>query len=169
MASEQVKAHLSSTGNTPFKVTKVNLPQKIGFLPIRFLNGIKRHVLEELERIRIERYSREKSVSAPNDIPYPQKNLDFHANVYNGYARRFYKRHGAEVLEPAFERLADVAGREVMHSRYCLRYELDACLKPDQSIRKIKAPLRIGDGHHIYELKFDCQACRMSVVFLGKK
>ena len=87
----------------------------------------------------------------------------------NEHARLFYKRHGAEVMESAFEILSEITGREVMLTRYCIRYELDACLKSGYSSRQVKEPLRIGDGHHAYLLKFDCEACRMSLIFCEGK
>jgi 23S rRNA 5-hydroxycytidine C2501 synthase len=168
-AGEQVEKHLSSAGNTPFKVVKVNLSRHIGFFPISFLNGIRRQIFEELIKLRIERYPRDTAAFTPNSVPYPDIQLDFRANVLNELARRFYRRHGAEVLEPAFEVLSEIRGKEVMHTKYCIRYELDACLKSKRPSRKLKEPLRISDEHHVYLVKFDCEACRMSLIFLGKK
>jgi putative protease len=138
-------------------------------MPIGFLNGLKRQVLAKLEKLRVERYPRKTTAFVPNNVPYPGKRLDFRANVLNEHARRFYKRHGAEVLEPAFEILSEISGREVMRTRYCLRYELDACIKSSRSRRRLKEPLRMSDEHHAYLLKFDCEACRMSLIFLGRK
>jgi 23S rRNA 5-hydroxycytidine C2501 synthase len=166
MAREHIEKHIASTGNTPFKATKIHIYHRVGFYPISFLNSIKRDVLAELERIRFENYPREKMVFLPNNIPYPEKQLDFQANVFNKHARRFYQRHGAEVVESAFEILSETTGREVMKAKYCLRYELDACLKSGSSRRLLKEPLRISDAHHSYLLKFDCEACRMSLIFL---
>jgi 23S rRNA 5-hydroxycytidine C2501 synthase len=166
-AREHVQKHISSTGNTPFKATKVGLSGRVGFYPVSFLNGIKRHVLEELAKIRSEKYPRETAVLTPNRAPYPERKLDFRANVFNEHARRFYERHGADVLEPAFERLPEITGREVMRTKYCLLHELDACLKSNRSRRRFREPLRIRDAHHAYLLKFDCEACRMSVIILG--
>jgi len=168
LAREQIEKQLSSTGNTSFKVMKLNISLRAGFYSLSFLNSIKRNVLAELAKCRLEHYSRETTEHVPNSIPYPEKRLDYHANVFNEHARRFYQRHGAEVLEPAFETIEETAGREVMKTRYCLRYELDACPKSDRSRRQLKEPLRISDGHHHYLLKFDCDACRMSLIFSGK-
>ncbi len=168
MAREQIEKHLSSTGNTPFRVINVGISRRIGFLPISFLNSIKRNVLVELTRIRLEKYPRKTSEHIPNSILYPERRLDFRANVLNEHARRFYERHGAEVMESAFEILPEITGREIMQTKYCLRNELDACLKCGRSRRQLKEPLRISDGHHAYLLKFDCEACRMSMIFLGK-
>lgn len=169
MAGEQVEKHLSSTGNTPFKVIKISISRRIGFFSISFLNGIKRNVLAELERIRFERCPRETAAFTPNSMPYPEKQLDYRANVLNEHARHFYKRHGAEILEPAFETLSEKTGKEVMRTRYCLRYELDACDRFGPSRCRLTGPLQISDGHHAYLLKFDCETCRMSLIFLGRK
>ncbi len=169
MAREQIEKHLSSTGNTPFKATKIALPRQVGFFSISSLNSIKRQVLEKLVKIRMENYPRKTAAFHPNSVPYPEKSLDFHANVMNEHARLFYKRHGAEVMEPAFEILSEITGREVMQTRYCIRYELDACLKSGHSSRQVKEPLRIRDRYHEYLLKFDCEACRMSLIFCGRK
>jgi collagenase-like PrtC family protease len=168
-AREQVKKHLLSTGNTPFRVTRLSLSSRTGFLPASFLNGIRRKVLQELEKIRLENYCRPAAPLSRNDIPFPEKRLDYYANVLNRYARNFYRRHGAEVVEPAFETFKEIIGREVMRTRHCLLYELDACLKRGQSSRHFKEPLRISDGHHVYLLKFDCDACSMSLILSEKK
>jgi 23S rRNA 5-hydroxycytidine C2501 synthase len=169
MAAEQVGRHLSSAGNTLFTVSNVDLSGPIGFLAISFLNRIRREVLEALANTRTERFPRQTAVFIQNDVPYPQKRLDFRANVFNQKARKFYERHGAVVMEPAFETISEATGREVMRTRYCLRYELDACLKADGPHRRLEEPLRISDGRHTYLLKFDCNACRMSLIFLGEK
>ncbi len=166
---EQIEKHISSAGDTAFRVEKLTIAGRIGFYPISFLNGVKRDVLARLASIRLEKRLQATAPRAPGSAPYPEKHLDFHANVFNKYARRFYKRHGAEVLESAFETLSDTAGREVMRTRFCLRYELDACPRFGRMRRQLRVPLQFSDAHHRYLLKFDCEACRMSVVFLGRK
>jgi len=168
-AKDLVKKHLSSTGSTSFRVDAMSIRGQIGFVPISVLNRLRRTVLDQLLKTRSENYHREIRPMVPNSAPYPEKKLDYHANVLNKFARQFYARHGAEVTEQAFEALPEVTGREVMRTRYCLRGELDACLKSKDAGRRFKAPLRIMDGHHAYLLKFDCEACRMSLIFLGKK
>jgi 23S rRNA 5-hydroxycytidine C2501 synthase len=168
MVRGQIEKQLSATGNSPFRVQKVHISGCVGFIPIRILNGIRRDVLSELAKIRLETYPRETLVLKPNSVPYPDRQLDYHANVLNQYAERFYKRHGVESVAPAFEILPQIKNREVMKTRYCLRYELDACLRAGQASRRLKEPLRISDGRHQYLLEFDCEACKMSVIFLGE-
>lgn len=166
---ERLKAQLASTGDTPFRVTGVDITGGAGFYPISFLNNMKRNVLSELARLRLKNRPGEKQKHTPNSVLYPERRLDYRANAFNEQARRFYRRHGAEVLEPAFEALSDYGGKEVMRTRYCLRYELDACPRFNQPCRALKEPLRLSDGHHGYLLKFDCEVCEMSLIFLGKK
>jgi putative protease len=169
MVQQQIRKRLSNTGNTPFRVATVSIPDRAGYFSISFLNGIKRTVLEEITKTRQQNFPRETRNLIPNAVPYPQTQLDYRANVLNSRARHFYRRHEVINIEPAFEALTEVVGREVMHTKYCLRFELDACPKYGGSHRKLKEPLRIRDEHHAYELKFDCEACRMSVIFLGRK
>ncbi len=103
-AKAQIEKQINSTGNTPYRITKTTIePQNPGFLPVSLLNGIRREVLEKLTSVRQSVYTRQAIHFLPNEVPYPEKNLDFHANVLNRSAREFYERHGATVVEPAFE------------------------------------------------------------------
>ena len=164
----QVRAKLATTGNTPFAATEVRITGPVGFYPLSFLNQLKRDALEALARVRTETCPRDEAPFVPNDAPFPEQRLDYHANVLNRSARRFYERHGAEVVEGAFETLPDPVGREVMTSRYCLRRELDACPRYGGA-RLLEEPLRIRDDGHTYLLRFDCDACRMSVILEKKR
>ncbi len=163
-AKARIDKQLSSTGNTPFRIEKVHVADPAGFYPVRFLNGLRREVLERLEAMRLERRPRQTAVLVPNGVPYPEKRLDYHANIFNSLARRFYERHGAQVTEPAFEALRETAGREVMRTRYCLLHELGDCPRCGRPGRGFNRPLRLSDGRRTYLLKFDCDACRMSVI-----
>ena len=168
-AFEQIKKQLLRTGDSIYQVAELNIfPSQPGFLVISVLNSIRRECLKELTKIRLEKYPRKDSVFAPNNVQYPVKKLGFHANVLNDNARRFYVRHGAEVLEPAFETFSNIQGRQVMTSRYCIRRQLDACLRADRPGLQLKGPLRIRDERHIYLLQFDCLNCRMSTIFEGE-
>jgi collagenase-like PrtC family protease len=168
-AKNRVVQHLSSTGTTSFEVSNVRVSDPVGFLPVSSLNAMKREVLDSLAALRLQRCPRKETALKPNDAPFPERRVDYRANVFNERARRFYERHGAEVVEAAFESLSETTGKEVMRSRYCLLYELDACTRSGKSQRRLKQPLQICDAHHAYLLKFDCEACLMSLIFLGKR
>jgi 23S rRNA 5-hydroxycytidine C2501 synthase len=160
----QIETQLSSTGNTPYRVRRVRIsPETPGFLPLAALNGIRRTALDALTAIRLQAHPRRTVQFVPNTIAYPEKVLDYRANVLNDHARRFYERHGAKVSETAFETLSDPIGKTVMTTRYCIRRELDACFKSHRSPR-LTDPLRISGARHTYRLEFDCRECRMLVV-----
>jgi putative protease len=166
---EQIKKQLMRTGNAIYKVTELKInPLKPGFLVISVLNSIRRDCLNELTRIRLEKYPAQKSVFVPNNAPYPVKKLDYHANVLNDKAKQFYERHGVEIIEPAFETISDIQGKDVMTTKYCIRHQLGACLMDRNSEVRLKGPLRICDERYIYLLEFDCRKCQMSVIFEGK-
>jgi len=165
LARLQIETHLLSTGNTPYRVSKLTIiPQQSGFIPVSMLNHIRREALENLTTVRREKYSRQVMRFAPNSTPYPEKKLDYHANVLNDKARQFYERHGVEIVEPAFETLEEIIGKTVMTTRYCVRNQLGLCLKDHKIKHHLKEPLRITDGPHTYRLEFDCRQCRMSVI-----
>jgi 23S rRNA 5-hydroxycytidine C2501 synthase len=168
-AGEQIEKQLTSTGNTSYQAARLTIqPEEPGFLPASVLNGIRRDVLEALTKTRLEKYPRQNIPFTPNDAPYPEKILDFHANVFNALARKFYERHGATITEPAFEALSDTTGKTLMTTRYCIRHQLDLCPKLQSPGRKIKEPLRLKDAHHTYRLEFDCSQCRMFLILEGK-
>lgn len=165
LAGEQIKKHLTSAGNTSYRVVKlITRPHEPGFLPASLLNGIRREVLEMLTQIRHDAYPRREIRFMANDVPYPEKTLDFRANVFNAPARRFYERHGATIKESAFEALSDPSGKTVMTARYCIRHQLDLCPRLHRAGKSVKEPLRLRDAHHLYRLEFDCQKCVMRVI-----
>jgi len=160
-----VEKHLTGTGNTPYRITAfIAEPGEPGFLPVSLLNSLRRGVLEKLTALRHQTYLRQKRPFAPGDAPYPQKSLDYRANVLNALARKFYQRHGADVTEPALETLSDIKGKTVMTTRYCIRYQLDLCPKWQHPKNPVKEPLKLRDAHHTYRLEFDCIACRMLIM-----
>jgi putative protease len=171
-ARNNIETQLARTGDTPYRVVTVTiLPQQPGFLPLGLLNDIRRQALAMLSQARIEQYRRHSVQVIPNAVPYPDSELDYHANVANTQAEKFYARHGARLRESAWELLANPSvphlfGRTVMTTRYCLRYQLDACLKSGTGkLKKIlQPPLRIFDSGHIYRLEFNCHECQMLVV-----
>jgi 23S rRNA 5-hydroxycytidine C2501 synthase len=169
-ARKQIETNLSKTGNSSYRVRSLTIrPEQPGFLPVSILNGLRRDALEKLSKIRFDNYPRQAFRLVPNNSPCPEQKLDFHANVLNEHARQFYKRHGAEVIEPAFEILPDAIGKTVMTTRYCIRHQLDLCPGYNKSAKLLKEPLRLSDIHHTYRLEFDCKQCRMFVILEGTK
>ena len=171
-ARANIEKQLTRTGNTPYLVKSVTVePEQPGFIALGLLNEIRRQGLSLLTKARTEQYQR-KSVSIhANEIPYPESELGYHANIANSYAEKFYLRHGAQIQERAWEvedegAVASLSDREVMVTRYCLLYQLDACPKAGKEGPKknLKLPLKIYDRGHSYRLEFDCNECKMLIL-----
>lgn len=171
-ARKSIETQMARTGDTPYRVAKLTIhTQKPGFLPLSLLNDIRRQALAMLTQARIDQYWRQEVRITPNSFPYPDSELDYHANVSNSYAEKFYKRHGVQVCEKAWELSSDpakvnISGRSVMTTRYCLLYQLDGCSKLGEAKLKniFKPPLRIADRGHRYRLEFQCHECKMLVI-----
>ena len=166
--AEQIHTHLARTGDTAYTISKIVIqPSPPGFIPLSTLNTIRRNALHNHTAVRHHAYPREFKKLIPNTVPYPETDLSFRANILNTHAKAFYKRHGVLSMESAFETLTVAAGKPVMTTRYCLRHELNACLKSPTGNQSLKGPLTIDDGRHRYGLEFDCMQCRMIVIFQG--
>ncbi len=164
-AKAQIDKHLTSTGNTPYRIIRLTIePQSPGFLTASMINGLRREALEKLSCVRLEAYAHQVIPFSPGNVPYPEKALDYNANVMNVLARKFYERHGATITEPAFETLSNVTGKTVMTTRYCIRYQLNLCPKLQHPPQTVKEPLTLRDAHHTYRLEFDCMKCAMKVI-----
>lgn len=93
--------------------------------------------------------------------------VDFHENIANSLARKFYTEHGTSSIEPALEVELPDRKKEVkvMECRYCIRRELGACLKTPAGSRLPRdLMLRQAGGNRQYRLDFDCKKCMMSVI-----
>jgi putative protease len=164
MAVNQTTAQLSSTGTTIYEVKEISIhPAQPGFLPLGVLNRLRRETLNELTQIRLKRYQPKDIPFCPNAVDYPDKTVDFRANVLNRHADQFYARHGATVIEPALERRGDPLGKIIMTTRYCICHQLDACSRYAKNAISLKKPLQLTDGHRRYRLSFDCERCMMNV------
>ncbi len=173
LARFTIEAQLLRTKDTPYRVKSVSIsPDQPGFMPLSIINDIRRRALEKLSLTRMERFFNIGEKIDPNNIPYPEKKLDYRANVLNSKAMAFYMRHGADVTETALEdsnrQKNDMKGRVVMTTKFCLRHELDGCLRSkDVKNNRLKAPLRINDRQNIYRLEFDCEKCCMQIIAEG--
>ncbi|MDE7093047.1 MAG: hypothetical protein K2O43_06470, partial [Muribaculaceae bacterium] len=92
--------------------------------------------------------------------------VDFHENISNSLARKFYTDHGTQKIDDALEVQKPVNKEvEVMKCRYCLRRELGACLRtPNRNKLPNDLMLRQVGGNRRYRLEFDCKNCQMTVI-----
>lgn len=155
---------LAKSGDTIFRVEKVDCGDEVRFLPSSLLTELRREGLERLRSLRLEHYNARPSLSLrprqQSDARYPKSRLEAEDNVTNSLAEAFYRAHGVEQIAPSLELASTLRGERVMRSAYCLRREIGACLREGSTL---KGPLYLEHGHNRYRLEFDCKRCEMSL------
>jgi collagenase-like PrtC family protease len=171
-ALANARKQMGKTGGTAFVCETVDVAwTKSHFVPLSALNALRRRTLERLSAVREENRPRLRKTISRNSVPYPEETLTYLGNVLNEHAAAFYRRHGVTQIEPAAESGLDMRGRVVMRTKYCIKHELGLCPKRGKApsadgAPSLKEPLHLVDeGGHRYELRFDCGACEMDVVF----
>lgn len=153
-ALETIKTQLSKLGDTIFSAKRITIGVKQAFfLSVGVLNQLRRDCVAALEAERAKRIQRQVKTIIPNDFPYPEKRLDYSANVVNEKAAAFYRRHGVEEIEKGLELQNDASGKNLMTTRHCLKFQFDLCRGDKGSAEK----LFLSDGKTIYRLDFDCE------------
>ena len=89
------------------------------------LNGLRRELIARLEEDRSQKREILPQAKEDTKAVFPVKELDYHGNVMNKKALEFYRLHGTQVTEPAFEKGQHKGETEVMRCRYCIRHALD--------------------------------------------
>jgi putative protease len=161
-AKNAIKTQLEKSGATifDFTVTAVECAPVL-FYPASLLNSWRRQLATLLVQ---EREAQREKITAPlipNHAPYPEKTVDYRANIANALARKFYERHGATVTAPAFEQ-AMPGNAELMCAKYCIKHAIGACKKYGGA-KTVKEPLYLLNNGKKLRLTFDCKHCRMIV------
>lgn len=160
-----IRTQLSKTGETIFDLTDVKFSdEEVRFVPVSVLNVLRREAFQRLATKRLEHYRRRQRLPEDPNVRFPQAILEGDANVINSLAERFYRDHGVTHIEPGYDLRSDLKGVDVMRMRYCIRRELGMCLrdKPDYT-----GKLYLRHGTFLYELRFDCARCMMTVHYCG--
>ncbi|MDR3309710.1 MAG: U32 family peptidase, partial [Tannerella sp.] len=163
--ADNIRRQLSKSGDTPFEALEIIICGKDNyFVPSSLLSEMRREVLERLVTVRRIRYHRlyVKHSEYDRAVVYPTSKPDYTANVYNREAVEFYRRHGVEVVEPAFEEAPreDVA---VMTARHCLKYSLGWCPVHHKTQSPCREPFYLSHGDNRLRLEFDCRNCCMKI------
>ncbi len=166
LALETIKKQLGKLGETEFACTGIRVMIKpIPFLPVSRWNDLRRGAVESLQATRALQRAKTEGGILPNATPYPETELSYLGNALNEKAVAFYRRHGVREIEPAAESGLDMHGRKVMTTKYCLKYQLEACPREGKKV-PLQEPLTLvdEDGHRL-RLMFDCKECVMGVIF----
>jgi putative protease len=160
-------------GNTPYRATRIDIAlSQDYFIPPSMLSTWRREAVEWLDRARRLAYRPDRRKAAQGTPQWLTGEVDYHANIANPVADRFYRSHGVTRTAPAFE-IAQPHDGELMRTRYCIKYELGVCPvhqkafapnlpKPLQSI-KAGTPLFLLNNGRRLALHFDCRNCEMTV------
>lgn len=160
---DNIKKQLSKTGNTIFKVNKLDVEiEKSYFIPISKLNRIRRKALEKLYENLGDKHIILRMEITKNNVEYLSENLDYKANISNSLSDKFYKRHGVKKIESAFELVENKSEKVIMTTKLCIKYNLGQCpiyqkSKKNSCIKYLKLE------NHIFELEFDCKKCEMKI------
>lgn len=163
-AKETLETNLRKTGDTSFIVHNLEVQtSKTYFLPISFVNKIRRDVLNLLfEKIQ-NSYHPKTNVIEPNNCSYPKQQANYQFNISNKLAQKFYERHNVKVVEKALEITENKTSKTLMTTKYCLKYELQQCPKHHKTTSKEKMPRYLELNNKKFELQFDCNNCQMKI------
>lgn len=181
-----LQRQLQKLGDTAFVLRELRLPEKAPFLPAALINELRRKAVALLTEKRREVFRPSDTPAASHTAAYPYDTLDYRANIANSMAEQFYKRHGVKRLEYGVEymdRMLDTApltaadkaerrealyaGKALMTTKYCLRYELGQCLchKNNTEVApEYRGTLLLRNNKRMFRLAFDCQRCEMQIL-----
>ena len=167
-ALENLKASLSKVGEQ-FTVESCDYESDenvaVPFVPNSIANELRRLAIVNHIETRIKNYSPKDCPLPSGDAKYFETTGDYHLNVANRLARQFYKEHGCDVRQDAFELLKRTDSLEVMTTKYCIRRELGYCIRENKKIpedwRSDKFTLR--GQYQDFSIVFDCTACAMRI------
>ena len=163
-AEQVLREQLSKLGSTYFVLSKLTIPPEMPFVPIKTINDLRRRALDGLAECREQNYLRIRKPFLKTDMPYPEKEISAQGNVYNKRAEQFYARHGAVVIERAFESGVSCSNRTVLTSKYCLLDQIGLCKKT--SPRKYAEPLVLSVAGKKFSVRTDCSACVISLILV---
>ncbi|MCR4880724.1 MAG: U32 family peptidase [bacterium] len=154
-AQQTIIEQLNKTGESDFYVQDIKINfSKTPFLPISQINELRRNILEKLMQERLKNYKRPAGAEI-KVVPYFEKEIDYKGNIYNSFAKTFYEKRGAKVVQKAFESQKQ-PNTELMRTKHCIKYALGRC--------KSKEKLFLEDEFgKRYPIEFDCKNCEMII------
>lgn len=144
---------LNKTGESDFYVQKIELDDSLSFIPVSQINEIRRNILSKLMNERLKNYPKQFQKKLIN-TNFPQKELDYRANIHNKTAKSFYEQCGCKVNEMSAE--SGSKATELMRTRHCLKFAFNMCKSP-------KKLFLTDEKGQKYPLEFDCKNCEMVI------
>lgn len=165
---ESLAAILRQLGNTLYVAEAVDFNGAfIPFIPGSQLKKARRQAVDALTAARVAAHPRGRRKPSVMPLPvYPETQLSYLANVYNEKARAFYRRHGVQLIDAAYEAHQEPGDVSVMITKHCLRYSFNLCPKQAKGVTGVRngvSPMQLVHQGEVLTLRFDCKACEMHV------
>ena len=181
---DNIVRQLSKLGGTIYECREVKIKNQADnyFIPSSVLTELRRNLIEDIEK-NADISSSEKAVSGSlssaedslqeSKVKVWQREYGKYGylyNIANKSAHEFYKQHGMNHTENAFElSKTSFQGTKtgeslIMQCRHCIRYSLGYCVKRGGKKPTWKEPLylELGDGRR-FRLEFACNVCQMNI------
>lgn len=181
---DNIVRQLSKLGGTIYECREVEIKNQADnyFIPSSVLTELRRNLMEDIEK-NADISSSEKAVSGglssaedslqESKVKVWQREYGKYGylyNIANKGAHEFYKLHGMNHTENAFELCkTSFQGTKtgeslIMQCRHCIRYSLGYCVKRGGKKPTWKEPLylELGDGRR-FRLEFACNVCQMNI------
>ena len=153
-------AELAKLGGTIYRLNEAQVAGDV-FIPASLLARLRRETVDLLDRSHLITRPIAKRLPEDKAFPCPITHLSPADNVANHLAEELYRDHGATDIARALEAGAPVtASTPLMHTRYCLRRQLGACLKGKNASR-LPRDLYLKTGGTLLKVTCDCKNCEM--------
>lgn len=161
--SDNIRANLSKTGNTIFRVSAINIDFADSyFIPVSMLGDWRRQLTDGLLSLRKINYKHQIKPYKQTSHPFPIDNITYLGNVMNEKSRQFYIQHRSVVSQPAFEKV-EQPDVPLMFTRHCIKQALGFCPKEEGQKHPYKEPFYLIYNNTRLRLLFDCKNCEMKV------
>ena len=153
-------AELAKLGGTIYRLNEAQVPGDV-FIPASLLARLRRETIELLDRAH--------SITRPIGKRRPEERsftclvtaLEPADNVANRLSEQLYRDHGVTDISPALETGTPVtAATPLMHTRYCIRRQLGACLK-GKNANSLPRDLFLKTGTTLLRVTCNCKNCEM--------
>ena len=159
---DRQRAELGKLGGTVYRLREAKVPGDV-FIPASLLSQVRRETVELLDRAHCITRPVDKRRPEDKTTQCPTPELTPADNVANHLAEQLYRDHGVSRIEPALEAGAPLTtATPLMHTRYCLRRQLGACLK-GKNANRLPRDLYLKTGTTMLKVTCDCKNCEMTL------
>ncbi len=164
---DRQKAELGKLGGTIYHLETAQVPGDL-FIPASLLSRLRRETIELLDRAHCITRPTSRRRPEVKSYPCPVTMLTPADNVANRLAQQLYRDHGVTKIMPALETGAPAtASTPLMHTRYCLRRQLGACLKGEHSTA-LPRDLLLRAGATLLQVNCHCKTCEMTLTLVQR-